>query len=161
MTDAPLRTESLGERADRNWTELTQELRVTQTGVQILTAFLLILPFQQRFAEVAGGHEVFYLSLVSLAIITTTLMVAPVSLHRFLFHRGRKARIVQIANRITGVALVFLGLTLTGTVAFVFTVVVGGAAVWIATSASAVLIISLWLFLPWRARVTADPYVES
>lgn len=155
------RTESLVERADRNWTELTQELRVTQTGVQILTAFLLILPFQQRFAEVAGGHEVFYLSLVSLAITTTALMVAPVSLHRFLFHRGRKMRIVQIANRITAVALVFLALTLIGTVAFVFTVVVGGVSVWIAAGVTALLLLSLWLFLPWRARVTADPYPEA
>lgn len=161
MTDLPDHQETLAARADRNWTELTQELRVTQTGVQILTAFLLILPFQQRFGELSGGQRTLYLVLISLALITTTLMVAPVSLHRALFHRGRKARIVQIANRITVTALVFLGLTIVGTVAFVFNVVVGSVAMWIAVATTVVLILSLWLVLPWRARITVDPYPEQ
>lgn len=161
MADIPDRTESLAMRADRNWTELTQELRVSQTGVQILTAFLLMLPFQQRFAEINDGQRGLYLVLVSLSIVTTILMVAPVSLHRFLFQRGRKVRMVQIANRITTIALVFLGLTITGTVAFVFSVVVGPSAVWIATGATALSLAMLWLLLPWRARTTLDPYAEG
>lgn len=146
------RNESPVERADRNWTELTQELRVTQTGVQILTGFLLILPFQQRFSDITDGQRLFYLVLMSLAIITTALMVAPVSLHRLFFQRGRKARTVQVANRITIVALVFLGLTLTGSVAFVFSIVVGGMSVWISAVLTALLLLSLWLALPWTAR---------
>ena len=146
------RNESPVERADRNWTELTQELRVTQTGVQILTGFLLILPFQQRFSDITDGQRLFYLVLMSLAIITTALMVAPVSLHRLFFQRGRKARTVQVANRITIVALVFLGLTLTGSVAFVFRIVVGGMSVWISAVLTALLLLSLWLALPWTAR---------
>lgn len=146
------RNESPVERADRNWTELTQELRVTQTGVQILTGFLLILPFQQRFSDITDGQRLFYLVLMSLAIITTALMVAPVSLHRLFFQRGRKARTVQVANRITIVALVFLGLTLTGSVAFVFSIVVGGMCVWISAVLTALLLLSLWLALPWTAR---------
>lgn len=161
MTELPDHGETLAERADRNWSELTQELRVTQTGVQILTAFLLILPFQQRFTDITVGQRTLYLVLISLALITTILMVAPVSLHRALFHRGRKARIVHIANRITVTALVFLGLTIVGTVAFVFNVVVGIFAMWIAVSLTVVLIVSMWLFLPWRARITADPYPEQ
>lgn len=144
--------ESVAQRADRNWTELTQELRVTQTGVQILTAFLLILPFQQRFELITGHERVLYLALVSLAVITTTLMVAPVSLHRFLFQRGRKVEIVRVANRITSVALVFLGLTLIGTVAFVFDVVLGGFAGWLGALAAALVISSLWAVLPWSVR---------
>lgn len=157
----PDHNETLAERADRNWSELTQELRVTQTGVQILTAFLLILPFQQRFTDTTDGQRALYLVLISLALITTILMVAPVTLHRALFHRGRKARIVQISNRITVTALVFLGLTIIGTVAFVFNVVVGVVAMWIAVVFTAVLLIGMWLFLPWRARVTEDPYPEQ
>lgn len=144
--------ETVAQRADRNWTELTQELRVTQTGVQILTAFLLILPFQQRFEAITGYERALYLALVSLAVITTVLMVAPVSLHRFLFQQGRKVEIVQVSNHITAVALVFLGLTFTGTVAFVFDVVLGGISGWIAALAASVLIASLWVGLPVRVK---------
>lgn len=160
MATSEDRHESPVERADRNWAELTQELRVTQTGVQILTAFLLILPFQQRFDEITDGQRMFYLALVSLAIVTTALMVAPVSLHRILFQRGRKARTVQIANRITVVALVFLAFTIMGSVAFVFSVVVDGVSVWISAALTALLLLSLWLVLPWHARVNEPPESE-
>jgi len=146
------RDESLVERADRNWNELTQELRVTQTGVQILTAFLLILPFQARFAALTPRQTGFYLVLVAVAIVTTTLMVAPVSLHRFLFQRGRKIEMVQVANRITAAALVALGLLIIGSVGFVFDIVIGGMAAWIAPVGATVLLLSLWLALPWRVR---------
>ena len=100
------RDESPLQRADRNWNELTQELRVTQTGTQILTAFLLTLPFQPRFAELTTGQIVLYLLLVVLSVLTTTLMVAPVSIHRFLFGQGRKIELVRVASRLTAAALV-------------------------------------------------------
>lgn len=146
------RDESAVERADRNWTELTQELRVSQTGVQILTGFLLILPFQNRFSELSTGQVAIYLVLMALAIITTILMVAPVSLHRFLFQRGRKVVIVRIANRITSVALVTLSLLIAGTAWFVFDVVIGGPAALVAPILSVVILVLLWLVLPLRAR---------
>lgn len=162
MSDIPERQETPAMRADRNWTELTQELRVSQTGVQILTAFLLILPFQQRFPELIDGAKLtLYLVLVSLAIITTILMVAPVSLHRFLFQRGRKVRMVHISNRLTTLALVFLGLTIAGCVAFIFAVVLGQFWGWIAAAGAVVLLAGLWLILPWLARVTRDPHEEG
>ncbi|MGH3477398.1 MAG: DUF6328 family protein, partial [Nocardioidaceae bacterium] len=61
--------ESEQERVNRNWNELVQELRVTQTGVQILTAFLLTVPFQQRFVELTDLQRNVYLATVSLAVI--------------------------------------------------------------------------------------------
>lgn len=149
--DAPARRdETPTERADRNWSELTQELRVTQTGTQILTAFLLTLPFQPRFAELPPVEVALYLALVVLGVLTTALMVAPVSLHRFLFGRGRKIELVRIASRITAVALVALALLITGTVAFVFGLVLGGAATWIAPLIAILVLGALWLVLPWR-----------
>lgn len=148
----PGREETPEERADRNWTELTQELRVTQTGVQILTAFLLILPFQPRFAELTEGQRLLYLVLVTCGFVTTTLMVAPVSMHRFLFQRGHKMEIVLAANRITMIALMSLGLLIAGTVAFVFSVVVGGISIWIAPGAAVALLLTVWVWLPWRMR---------
>lgn len=144
------RSETATERADRNWDELMQELRVTQTGTQILTAFLLTLPFQPRFAELEHGQRAMYLALVVLAVTTTALMVAPVSMHRLLFQRRRKPQLVQAADALTRLGLVTLALVVTGTVAFVFDVVLGAPATWVAAVAAAVMLLSLWLVLPWR-----------
>lgn len=154
-TESPGRAESLEERADRNWTELTQELRVTQTGVQILTAFLLILPFQPRFEELTDTQRTLYLVLVSFGFLTTALMVAPVTLHRFLFQRGQKMEIVLVSNHITVIGLISLGFLITGTVAFVFNIVLGGMATWIAPLGAGLLLVSVWLVLPWRVREAA------
>lgn len=158
------RDESPLQRADRNWNELTQELRVTQTGTQILTAFLLTLPFQPRFAELTTGQIVLYLLLVVLSVLTTTLMVAPVSIHRFLFGQGRKIELVRVASRLTAAALVTLALVITGTIAFVFALVVGGAATWIAPVVAILALGALWLLLPWRvsrSRSGAAPHRDS
>lgn len=152
----PGRVESTEERADRNWTELTQELRVTQTGVQILTAFLLIMPFQPRFEDLTDGQRLLYLILISCGFLTTVLMVAPVSIHRFLFQRGQKRQIVRVANRITVFALASLGILITGTVALVFSVVIGGPSTWVAPLIAAILLLILWVALPWRVRVIND-----
>src|SRR5690606_32068463 len=84
------RNETASERLDRNWNEILQETRVTQTGIQILTGFLLTVPFQQRFTELTEQQRMFYLGLVLLAAVTTGLVVAPVSLHRWLFRRRAK-----------------------------------------------------------------------
>ena len=94
------RDETEAERLDRNWTELLQELRVTQTGTQILTGFLLTIPFQQRFTELGPAQLAIYLVLVVFAVLATILALAPVSLHRALFRTGAKSRIVRLANRL-------------------------------------------------------------
>jgi hypothetical protein len=77
------------ERLDRNWNSLLQELRVVQTGVQLLTGFLLTLPFQQRF-DVLGEHmRVVYLATVGFSVGATVFLIAPVAMHRLLFRRHR------------------------------------------------------------------------
>ncbi len=86
------RDESAEERSDRNWAELLQELRVMQMGVQILTGFLLTLPFQQRFGDLDTFQTDVYLALVALAVLSTGLFVTPVSLHRTLFRRTARRR---------------------------------------------------------------------
>ncbi len=125
-SDRPLvddRHETPTERLDRNWNEILQELRVTQTGIQILTGFLLTVPFQQRFTDLSAEQRDFYLVLVLLAAVTTGLMVAPVSLHRILFRRRAKSALVTQADRFMRVGLVFLALTVSGVVFLVFDVV--------------------------------------
>ena len=84
--------ETPDERADRNFDELLQELRVAQTGVQILFAFLLTIPFQQRFSQAVGaGLRWEYLGTLLATAIASALLIAPVSYHRILFQPGAQA----------------------------------------------------------------------
>ncbi|MFC8943662.1 DUF6328 family protein, partial [Streptomyces griseoincarnatus] len=99
------RSESPAERADRNWNELLQELRVMQTGVQILTGFLLTLPFQSGFADLDDYQRTLYLILVVTAVIATAVIVAPVSVHRALFRKQMKSNIVTLGDILTRIAL--------------------------------------------------------
>src|ERR1700710_687478 len=92
--------ESPTEKIERNWNELLQEFRVIQTGTQILTGFLLTLPFQAKFSSLTGVQTTLYLGLVCGSALATALALAPVSVHRLLFRRGEKAQIVETANRL-------------------------------------------------------------
>jgi hypothetical protein len=93
------REESHDQRMDRNWNELLQELRVSQTGVQILAGFLLTLPFQQRFEGLRAPERTLYLCTVVVACASTLLLVTPVVLHRALFRRHAKDTLVHAADR--------------------------------------------------------------
>src|SRR3954462_12404947 len=81
------RNETGMQRLDRNWAELLQELRVLQTGVQLLTGFLLTLPFQSRFATLSAFDQPVYLLPVALAVASPGWLIAPVGLPRGLFRR--------------------------------------------------------------------------
>ncbi len=146
------RDETEAERLDRNWTEMLQELRVTQTGTQILTGFLLTIPFQQRFAQLDGAERTIYLVLVAFAALATILALAPVSLHRALFRRGAKTQIVRITNRLLIGALSAVAITLVGTSVLIFDVVLGLPAGIIAGAVTAVLTALAWLALPGSTR---------
>ena len=93
------RDESVNERMDRNWNEILQELRVTQTGTQIFTGFLLTIAFQQRFSDLTTFQTRVYLILVIAAVLTTALGLAPVNLHRALFRKGAKVTVVHPCGR--------------------------------------------------------------
>lgn len=146
------RPETPAQRSDRNWIELLQELRVMQTGVQILTGFLLTLPFQPRFEDLTDYQRTLYLVLVVLAASTTGLAVAPVSMHRALFRRHLKRELVTAADRMTRAALVLLALVVTGTTSLVFDVVVGHDAGLVVGGAMLVVLVALWLALPVAVR---------
>lgn len=140
--------ETEAERIARNWDEILQELRVTQTGTQIFLAFLLTIPFQAGFAELDGFQIVVYLVLVVLAAAAVMLAVAPVALHRALFRRNAKPRLVFAANTLMRVALLALGLTLAGTVFLIFDVITGLPAALVAGIATLVATTALWAALP-------------
>jgi len=142
------RHETYTERMDRNWDELLQELRVTQTGAQILTGFLLTIPFQQRFGTLDPGQRAAYLVLVLLAALATALIVAPVSLHRVMFRKHLKPQLVRAGDVLARCGLAVLGLTLAGSVAFVFDVVASRAAGLTVGAAAVVVLGACWWLLP-------------
>jgi hypothetical protein len=119
------RNESANERSDRNWNEMLQETRITQTGTQILSGFLLTIAFQPRFATLTPFQHVVYLGLVIAATLTTALALAPVYLHRRLFRRHQKATVVQYGHRLLSWALAGLVVVMTGTVLLIFDVALG------------------------------------
>jgi hypothetical protein len=155
------RRETANERSDRNWNEILQELRVTQTGTQILTGFLVTLAFQQRFTTLDQYQLVLYLVLVSLSAATTALGLAPVSLHRLLFHRGVKGRIVSFGDLILRMVLLAVAILVAGVVLFIFDVVVGRAAGIIAGLVTAVGILLIWVTVPSRLRMQGAQPAES
>lgn len=151
------REETVNERADRNWSEVLQELRVLQTGTQILTGFLLALAFQPAFGDLSGGQRTFYLVLVVLAALSAIIAFAPVALHRMLFRRGEKPLTVAYGHAALLTALGTVSALTVGVVAFVFDIVVGDAAAGIAAAVLGVVIILLWIVVPALMRGRQRP----
>ncbi|WP_432456503.1 DUF6328 family protein [Cellulomonas iranensis] len=150
------RHETYTERMDRNWDELLQELRVTQTGAQILTGFLLTIPFQSGFADLDAYQRDLYLVLVVLAALATVLIIAPVSLHRLLFRRRLKPQLVDAGHRFARGGLAALALVLTGAVMLLFDVVLTRTAGRVAAGVLVVVITLAWVVLPHAIARRAD-----
>jgi hypothetical protein len=144
----PDRDETPAEKHDRNWLELIQELRVAQTGIQVLAGFLLSLPFTQRFGQIGAAHHVVFLVAFSLAITTIGLMTTPVALHRLLFGRHEKATLVRVGDVFAKAGMTALGLTLVTVTALIFGVVAGDTAGVVAAVLVLVGYASAWLVLP-------------
>ena len=117
------REESSEQRLDRNWNELLQEIRVLQTGSQILAAFLVVLPFQDRFEELDAVQVGWYVGLLLLALLIVALLLTPVGMHRRLFRRRVKDEMVKTANTLLRTAILLLGVLLSAVAVFVIDVV--------------------------------------
>lgn len=146
------RNETATEGLDRNWLSLLQELRVVQTGVQLLTGFLLILPFQDRFDGLGNAMQGVYLATVVAAMTSTVLLIAPVGMHRMWFRQHRLRELVATAHRCALAGMLLLGVALTGVVTLIFDVVLGGVAATIVGICAAALFLYAWLIYPWRRR---------
>ena len=136
------------ERLDRNWDELLQELRVTQPGVQILTAFLLTMPLQTNFADLSSFTRNVYAVAVSLSLFATVLVIAPVSMHRLLFRQQLKESIVLAGDKLAKAGLGVLALALTAVTVLVFGIVFGDRVGRVAGGVSLTLFLVAWLALP-------------
>src|SRR3712207_5010980 len=108
------RNETELERCDRHLAELMQEVRVAQTGVQVLFGFLLTVPFTARFAELTGGQRALYIATLALAGCAAMLLIAPSAQHRVLFRCGDKPRLVRTANRYALAGLACVALAMVG-----------------------------------------------
>lgn len=157
---AERRGESPDQVLDRNLGELLQELRVAFTGVQLLFAFLLTLPFQARFDRLDDvGLTVYTVTLLSTALATLTL-IAPVSFHRLVFRRQQKAALVAVADRLLLTGLALLLLAITSATLLVLDVALGRPSAVAGAVVVAVFGVVLWYVLPFRQRrlgPTPDP----
>jgi hypothetical protein len=158
-TRADGRGEGPLQRADRNMIELLQELRVAQTGVQILFAFLLTLSFTERFGSINEVQRWTYVVTLLCSVITAGLFVAPAAVHRVTFRRGVKPETVQLGHRLFTLGLGALALTLTGSVLLVLDVAVGLAFAISSAVAVTVVLCLLWFVLPipLLRRTRPDP----
>jgi hypothetical protein len=146
------RRESEAQRLDRNYNELLQELRVAQTGVQILFAFLLTIPFQTTFRGLSDFQHTVYLATLLSAAAAVIMFIAPVATHRMMFRRGLKDHLVALTSRLAASGLTFLSFAIIGAVLLVVDVVVGRPHSVIASGCTAVAIALFWLAVPSYIR---------
>jgi Kef-type K+ transport system membrane component KefB len=144
--------ETKGERLDRELMELLQELRVVLPGVQVLLAFLLTAPFQQRFAQLPGSLRNAYFASIACATMATALLIAPSAHHRLRWRAGEKDRLLRIANREAIWGTVFLAAAIVLAMYVVTNVLF---ATWIAVLTAVVgvaVFVWLWYALPLVGR---------
>lgn len=146
------RHETPEERADRRWTELVQEIRVAQTGVQILFGFLLTVVFTPRFVDLSGADRRLYITTIVLAAAATGALIGPVSFHRVVAGRRIKPQTVQWASRLTFLGLVLLLATMISALLLVLRVATDdGFVPWLVAGVAAWYLLA-WFVLPLWAR---------
>ena len=147
--------EERSERLDRELIELLNELRVALPGVQVLFAFLLTVPFTQRFARVSRVQEDAYFASFLCAALATVLLIAPSAYHRLQWRQKDKEHMLVVANRLAIAGTVFLALAVTGSVFFVTDFLFGGLATGIVTGLTAGFFTWFWYGLPLVRRLRA------
>ncbi|MGA5820316.1 DUF6328 family protein [Kitasatospora sp. NPDC094028] len=157
------RRESADERADRRWTDLLQEVRVAQTGSQVLFGFLLSVVFMPRFTQLGGFDRGLYVVTVALGALATGTLTAPVAYHRIFAGHRLKPQLVDAAARLVTMGLLLLALTIGSALLLLLRVATGSTASgWIAGSVM-LWFVSCWFLLPIRhlhrnnGRCTSPP----
>jgi hypothetical protein len=160
--DAPVhkndkgREESEKERLDRNLQELLGELRVALPGVQVLFAFLLIVPFNQRFPDLTSFQRTTYFVTLLLATAASACLIAPTAHHRIEFRAEDKERIVFGATRLSIVGLALLASAMTGAVMLITDLLYGSTTVAIVAAVVALLFALLWFAWPIKRLLDSE-----
>jgi hypothetical protein len=156
--DEPQRDETEAEKLDRNWNDMLQELRGVQTGVQLLSGFLLTLPFTERFQDIDVWQQRLYLTLVLTAGLAIGTTLTPIMVHRRVFGERVKDRVVSTGHALLQVVMVLLALIIVGISTLIFSVVLSWeAAVEVAVASGAVLVTLLVVVPLLIARRNARP----
>jgi hypothetical protein len=151
------REETEEERADRNLSDLLQELRVALPGVQVLFAFLLTVPFSQRFSDLSEFQEWLYFGVLISVALATVMLVAPTAGHRILFRRQQKEFIVTISNRLALIGLLLLAVSMCGAIALISDFLFGPTTAIIATAVMAAAFAGFWFTGPIIRRAKLPP----
>lgn len=146
------RNETELERRDRQFGELLQELRVVQTGVQVLFAFLLGVPFTTRFTTLDSGQRLLYYAALILSGLSVILLLAPTAWHRMIFALGDKPHLIMVSQRLAIAGAACVGLAVIAVVALISTVLYPGVVAVVTTAALALATVLLWVVLPLRRR---------
>jgi hypothetical protein len=146
------REETEQERLDRNLGELLQELRVVIPGVQVLFAFLLTVPFQERFAEINAFQRDVYFATLLCTAISAILLMSPTAYHRLTFRYQQKRRLVFYSNRFAIIGLTFLAAAMTGALLLVTDVLFSTTASAVVVALTVTAFLVLWYALPLRRR---------
>jgi predicted anti-sigma-YlaC factor YlaD len=149
------RNETEKERLDRNLEQLLGELRVALPGVQVLFAFLLVVPFNQRFADITSFQQTVYFVTLLCATAACACLIAPTAHHRIEFREQDKERIVFGGNRLAIVGLGLLATAMTGAITLVTDFLYSSTTTTIAAALVALLFATLWYGIPLR-RLAAD-----
>jgi len=147
VTTPSQRSEDEQERHNRQLNELLQELRVAMPGVQILFAFLLAVPFNQRFDETTAFQRDVYLIVLLCAAVAAAFFIAPTAYHRIMFEQGDKRRLIHMATGMAVAGLAALALAMSGAILLVTDFLFNRTTAWILFAAALALFIGLWFVL--------------
>src|SRR3982751_1062366 len=153
--------ESEKHRWDRNFADLLQELRVAQTGIQILFAFLLTLPFSNGFPKTTAFQKDVYVVALLSAAGATALIIAPVAFHRALFRQGRKPELVRHAHRMATGGLAFLLVAMVSSVLLIVDFLLSRPMALILGGVTALFFVVLWAAFPWYRHNWIDEDAEE
>jgi hypothetical protein len=147
------RDETEAERVDRNLQEFLGELRVALPGVQVLFAFLLVVPFNQRFSDITDFQKTTYFVTLLFTAAASVCLIAPTAQHRIEFRRQHKEQILLMANRLAVLGLGCLAVAMTGAILLITDLLYGSTTTLIVTLAVGVAFATLWYLVPVRRLV--------
>ncbi|MET8148696.1 DUF6328 family protein [Actinoplanes sp. NPDC049668] len=153
--------ESERQRWNRNFADLLQELRVTQTGVQVLFAFLLTLPFSSGFPETTQFQQDTYIVALMSAAFAAAMIISPVAFHRALFRKGRKPELVRYAHRMATGGLAFLLISMVSSVLLIADYLLNIWAASVLAAITAAWFLTFWAAIPFARRAWMDEEYEE
>jgi amino acid permease len=156
-----IKDETEKHRWDRNFGDLLQELRVAQTGIQILFAFLLTLPFSNGFPKTTAFQKDVYVVALLSAAFATAMIIAPVAFHRALFRQGRKPELVRYAHRMATGGLAFLLISMVSSVLLVTDYILSRPVAFVLTAVTAAFFVTFWAAIPFTRHRWIDEDAEE